>query len=59
MHNHFEESHSRNANVLEMMWIFFPWSVIINLFLLSSFIAVEGVALRVNDLDSIFELYVG
>ena len=57
MHDHFEESHSRNANIFKMMWIFLPGSVVINLFLLSNFVAVKGVALRVNDLDSIFELY--
>ena len=57
MHNHFEEGYSRNANVFEMMWIFLPRSFNTNLFLLSNFVAVEGVTLRVDDPDGIFELY--
>ena len=58
MHDHLKEGHSRNANVFEMMWIFLPWSVITNFFLFSNFVVVEGVALRVNNSDSILELYI-
>lgn len=57
MHNHLEESDSRNADVFEVMWIFLPWSFIIDDFLLSIVVAIKGVSLRINELDGIFKLY--
>ena len=59
MHDHLEESHSRNANVSEIMCIFLPWSFIIDLFLLNVVVAIESVALRVNNFDGVLKLCFG
>ena len=56
MHNHLEKSDSRDTDIFEVMWIFLPWSFIVDYFLLTIVVAIEGVALRINQLDSILKL---
>ncbi len=57
MHDHFKQSDSRDADIFEVMWIFLPWAFIVNVFLFSIVVGIEGVALRINQFDGIFELW--
>lgn len=56
MHDHFEESDGGYADVFKMVEVFLPWLCICNGLLLRLVVAIESVALRVNQLDGIFEL---
>lgn len=56
MHDHFEEGDSGDADIFEVVGVFFPGLFILDGLLLGGIIAVEGIAGGIDKLDGIFEL---
>jgi hypothetical protein len=56
VHDHFDEGHSRYANVFEVLWIGAPWIRLLDLLLLLGIECVEGVAVSVSELDGVLDL---
>ena len=57
MHHHLQERYCRDPDILEVMGIAFPWLSISDSFLLIYVIGIEGIAVRIDQLDIIVELY--
>jgi len=56
VHDHLEEGHGGDADVLEIFRVATPWSGIIDGFLIGFRVVVESVAMRVDELDGVLEL---
>ena len=56
MHDHLEECDGRDADILEVVGIGSPWLCVSDGFLLGGIVSVEGIFLRVNELDVVVEL---
>jgi len=57
VHDHFQESDSGNSYIREVMGVGPPWFGVLNLFLFSGIIRIEGISVTVNKLDVIIELF--
>lgn len=58
MHDHLEEGDGGDADILEVVGVFAPWVSFLDGFLLFGVVAVEGVAVGVDELDGVLELCV-
>lgn len=59
MHDHFEKSDGRDANVFEVVWVFAPETCFVFGFDGGGVVGVEGVAGGVGEGDGIGELWNG
>lgn len=57
MHHHLQEGDGGNANIFEVVGIGSPRLCIIDCFLLRNGVVVKGVAVLVDELDAIIELW--
>lgn len=57
MHDHFEQSDGRDPDMFEVMRVLLPWSSIVNRLLCFSIVRIKSVAVRVDELNGIFQLY--
>lgn len=55
MHDHFEEGDGGDADMFEVMGVLFPGAGFSDSFLFGRLIGIESVALRVDELDGVFE----
>lgn len=56
MHDHLEKGNSRYANPLEMTRVFPPWLFLCDGPLLCLVVAIEGIAVWIDQLDGVFKL---
>jgi hypothetical protein len=56
MHHHFKKCYGGDANIFEVVGVFLPWLLVVDLLLLLFGVAVEGVAGGVEQFDGVFEL---
>lgn len=54
MHDHLDESNSRDADVFEVVWVGSPWSRFVEFLEFVLVIAVQRVADRIDELDGVF-----
>lgn len=56
MHDHFEKGDSGYVNSLEVTRVFPPWLFLCDGLLLCLVVAIEGIAVRIDQLDGVFKL---
>jgi hypothetical protein len=56
VHDHLEEGDGRDADILEMVGVGSPWLCISDGSLFGGIVGVEGIFLRINELDVVVEL---
>ena len=58
MHDHLEKGDSRDTDVLEVVRVGFPWLCITDSFLLGRIVSIDGIFLRIDELNTVVELWV-
>lgn len=56
MHDHLDQGHCRNSNVLEVRRVLLPWLCLVEGLLLSLRVVVDGIAGRINESDVVLKL---
>ena len=57
MHDHLDQGDGRNADIFEVIWVGAPWFRVVDLLDLCGVQGVESIAVGIDELDSIFDLY--